>query len=69
MANTNINCQPWKTRYLYRQKQVNAYAKKVMPEYMASVVQKTAATDNRCVACGEIIPEGRLVCPNCEKKG
>lgn len=21
---------------------------------------------NRCVCCGEIIPEGRLVCPNCE---
>lgn len=23
--------------------------------------------DNRCVSCGEIIPEGRMVCPNCEK--
>ena len=22
--------------------------------------------DNRCVSCGEIIPEGRMVCPNCE---
>ena len=22
--------------------------------------------DNRCVCCGEIIPEGRQVCPNCE---
>ena len=21
---------------------------------------------NRCVCCGEIIPEGRQVCPNCE---
>lgn len=21
---------------------------------------------NRCVCCGEIIPEGRMVCPNCE---
>ena len=21
--------------------------------------------DNRCVCCGEIIPEGRQVCPNC----
>ena len=21
--------------------------------------------DNRCVYCGEIIPEGRQVCPNC----
>ena len=21
----------------------------------------------RCVCCGEIIPEGRQVCPNCER--
>lgn len=24
--------------------------------------------DNRCVCCGEVIPEGRMVCPNCEAK-
>ena len=24
-------------------------------------------SDNRCVYCGEIIPEGRQVCPTCEK--
>ena len=23
---------------------------------------------NRCVCCGEIIPEGRQVCPTCEDK-
>lgn len=23
--------------------------------------------DNRCVCCGEIIPEGRQVCPICER--
>ena len=23
---------------------------------------------DRCVFCGEIIPEGRQVCPTCEKK-
>lgn len=23
-------------------------------------------TDNRCVCCGAIIPEGRQICPNCE---
>ena len=23
-------------------------------------------TDNRCVCCGEIIPEGRMVCLRCE---
>lgn len=25
--------------------------------------------EDRCVCCGEIIPEGRMVCPQCEKKG
>lgn len=25
------------------------------------------ASDNYCVMCGEIIPEGRQVCPICEK--
>lgn len=24
--------------------------------------------NNRCVSCGAIIPEGRLVCPTCERK-
>ena len=24
--------------------------------------------NNRCVCCGEIIPEGRQVCPICERK-
>lgn len=24
--------------------------------------------DNRCICCGEIIPEGRQVCPRCEIK-
>lgn len=23
--------------------------------------------ENKCVICGAVIPEGRLVCPNCEK--
>lgn len=23
--------------------------------------------ENRCICCGEIIPEGRQVCINCEK--
>ena len=23
-------------------------------------------SENRCIVCGEIIPEGRQVCPNCE---
>ena len=27
-----------------------------------------SGNDNRCVACGEIIPDGRQVCPLCECK-
>lgn len=23
--------------------------------------------ENRCICCGEIIPEGRQICPCCEK--
>ena len=23
--------------------------------------------ENRCVVCGAMIPEGRQICPNCEK--
>ena len=26
------------------------------------------ADADRCVCCGEIIPEGRMVCPQCEYK-
>lgn len=22
--------------------------------------------DNRCVCCGAVVPEGRMVCPQCE---
>ncbi len=28
----------------------------------------TAMNENHCVICWEIIPEGRLVCPTCEKQ-
>ena len=30
-------CSQWITRYRYRQKQINAYAKKVLPAYYASL--------------------------------
>lgn len=23
---------------------------------------------DRCVSCGEVVPEGRMVCPQCEHK-
>lgn len=37
-------CQPWLTRYRYRQKQINAYAEKVLPAYYAAK-EKEAAVD------------------------
>ena len=31
------------------------------------MLEGNTASDNKCVACGDIIPEGRQVCPNCEE--
>lgn len=31
------------------------------------VLDGNTASDNKCVVCGDIIPEGRQVCPNCEE--
>ena len=30
------------------------------------LIKGAGAPDNKCVACGETIPEGRQVCPGCE---
>ena len=30
-----MRCQPWLKRYRYKQKQINAYAEKVLPAYYA----------------------------------
>ena len=30
-------------------------------------LQKALAKAERCVSCGNIVPEGRQICPNCEK--
>lgn len=34
-CNRYNKCYKWLTRYMYRQKQINAYAKKVLPAYYA----------------------------------
>ena len=34
-----------------------------------AMLKGNTTTDNKCVACGEIIPEGRQVCPGCEGGG
>lgn len=38
-------------------------------EYVAYKRRRRMAGPERCVCCGEIIPEGRQVCPQCEKGG
>lgn len=37
-------CNKWLTRYRYRQKQINAHAKKALPAYYASI-EKEASED------------------------
>ena len=38
--------------------------------HYGDIVKKIENTNvDRCVCCGEIIPEGRMICPNCEKAG
>ena len=51
--------------YGYFKDEETAYA--FMDRFAELVNAKPA--DNRCVCCGEIIPEGKQVCPMCEKKG
>lgn len=41
-------CQPWLTRYRYRQKQINAYAKKVLPDYYERQHQQTKEDMQPC---------------------
>ena len=35
---------------------------------MTKEIILTPPKENTCVSCGEIIPEGRQVCPICENK-
>lgn len=39
-CNMYKDCQEWRTRYLYRQKQINAYAKKVLPDYYKKLAEQ-----------------------------
>lgn len=34
---------------------------------IVNIIESTAT--DRCVCCGDVIPEGRMVCPACEQKG
>jgi len=35
----------------------------------ADSIRNLAESLDSCVACGEVVPEGRQVCPACEQKG
>lgn len=35
---------------------------------IAEIEKEKATPPEKCVVCGDIIPEGRQVCPNCEKE-
>ena len=32
-------------------------------------MKQNSLNQDTCVCCGEVVPEGRMVCPNCEKRG
>lgn len=38
-----------------------------IPDVKVNLSSKYGQMGDRCVCCGEIIPEGRQVCPNCER--
>lgn len=40
---------------------------KVLKQVAKEMLDGNTASDNKCVVCGDIIPEGRQVCPNCEE--
>lgn len=49
---------------------INAHevgAAKIHPRNQAK--QAAIPREDRCICCGEAVPEGRQICPACEKKG
>ena len=60
-------CTKYKTRVFHFPYQEPFICRCVecMQDYPTEYGTKTET----CVSCGEIIPEGRQVCPNCEKGG
>lgn len=40
----------------------------IQTKKMSKPTSGVIATENRCVCCGDIIPEGRQICPICETK-
>ena len=53
-------------RYYDRNDRYLGYSIAYNIDQVAQAMLNKAAPDNKCVACGDIIPEGRQVCPGCE---
>lgn len=49
-------CQPWLARYLYRQKQINAFAKKVLPGLCDTEEKEQEQPKNQspCLTCTRV---------------
>ena len=41
---------------------------KATPEEVKQAYDSVFNNANKCVHCGEVIPEGRLICPKCESE-
>jgi hypothetical protein len=41
---------------------------KLMKKQVAEIPIDYSAMENTCICCGAIIPEGRQVCPICERR-
>ena len=41
---------------------------KATPEEVKQAYDSVFNNANKCVRCGEVIPEGRLICPKCESE-
>jgi len=41
---------------------------KIYNEYASGLYLESVANEERCVVCGDAIPEGKQTCPNCETK-
>lgn len=50
----------------------NGIVRDMTPEEIAVRIHRSFGGNlpsraDRCVCCGEIVPEGRMVCPSCER--
>lgn len=69
----DIVCENWgelaKTLKGYKIRSIDANevgAAKIRPRNQAK--QAAIPREDRCICCGEAVPEGRQICPACEKK-